>query len=85
MQTKNIKQLLLEYNIAVPEIQREYVWGKNESVLSQFLEDLNKNASKSCNVGFLYSYEPGYSRNEIYLIDGQQRFTTLLPWHFIWH
>lgn len=78
MQTKNIKQLLLEYNIAVPEIQREYVWGKNESVLSQFLEDLNKNASKSCNVGFLYSYEPGYSRNEIYLIDGQQRFTTLL-------
>ena len=78
MQTKNIKQLLLEYNIAVPEIQREYVWGKNEAVLSQFLEDLNKHASKSCNVGFLYSYEPGYSRNEIYLIDGQQRFTTLL-------
>lgn len=78
MQTKNIKQLLLEYNIAVPEIQREYVWGNNESVLSQFLEDLNKNVSKPCNVGFLYSYEPRYARNEIYLIDGQQRFTTLL-------
>lgn len=78
MQTKNIKQLLSDYHIAVPEIQREYVWGmeENKTVLFQFLEDLN--SEKTSNIGFLYSYEPGHTNNEIYLIDGQQRFTTAL-------
>jgi len=39
-------------------------------------------AKKDMNIGFLYSYKPGYYiyndlNEDVYLIDGQQRFTTL--------
>lgn len=78
MQDTSIKDLLSERNIVVPEIQREYVWGGNKSVLNQFLVDLNDKCETGANVGFLYSYEPTDERHERYLIDGQQRFTTLL-------
>ena len=77
MDRKNISTLLSDYHLVVPEIQREYVWGnpKNKSVITQFLRDINDKAKKGdVNVGFLYSYRSG---NEHYLIDGQQRFTTL--------
>ena len=110
-------ELLSRYNIVVPEIQREYVWGANSELLSKFFEDikngcmanttkkdealdsLRKNltdsqidpdeaikqyySSKYMNIGFLYSYRPFYqsntssSKEDLYLIDGQQRFTTL--------
>ena len=61
-------------------IQREYVWGnktsKNDYVLRQFLIDLNDKVSNGeTNIGFLYSYKSG---EEHYLIDGQQRYTTLI-------
>ena len=75
MEEKNM-QSLLQSSRVVPEIQREYVWGNNESVLLSFLENLNDNKSGSAlNVGFLYSYD---SEGEYHLIDGQQRFTTLV-------
>lgn len=80
METKSIKALLRsEENdwIVVSEIQREYVWGQSGHVLTEFLKELNVKAvgDEVSNVGFLYSY----SRNsETHLIDGQQRFTTLL-------
>lgn len=78
MDKRNIDNLLLE-NLVVPEIQREYVWGgtRNRKVLEQFLQDLGqKLGSKGeANIGFLYSYKSG---SEHYLIDGQQRFTTIL-------
>lgn len=78
MDKKNINNLLETFNFVVPEIQREYVWGaaKNKRVLSQFLQDLdNKLEHSDANIGFLYSYRSG---TEHYLIDGQQRYTTLL-------
>ena len=80
MDTKNIKTLLRsERNnwIVVSEIQREYVWGQSGHVLTEFLKELSVKAAKDevSNVGFLYSY---YWDFEIHLIDGQQRFTTLL-------
>lgn len=78
MDKKNINDLLNEFNFVVPEIQREYVWGanKNKRVLSQFLKDLDhKLGQGDANIGFLYSYESG---TEHYLIDGQQRYTTIL-------
>ena len=78
MDIKNILSLLTNYNLVIPEIQREYVWGdpKNKTVLGQFLGDVNdKVIHGDVNVGFLYSYKAG---SEHYLIDGQQRYTTLL-------
>lgn len=76
MDKLNILSLLRDYCFVVPEIQREYVWGTNRLVLSQFLTDLNEKVSKGeTNIGFLYSYKSGA---EHYLIDGQQRFTTLI-------
>lgn len=78
MDKLNIKELLEGFNFVVPEIQREYVWGavKNKRVLIQFLKDLDQKLSQGdANIGFLYSYKSGA---EHYLIDGQQRYTTIL-------
>lgn len=80
MNKLNINTLLTDYSFVVPEIQREYVWGnktnKNDQVLRQFLIDLNdKVLVGETNIGFLYSYKSG---EEHYLIDGQQRYTTLI-------
>lgn len=79
MDKLNIDTLIRKYNFVVPEIQREYVWGSsaNRQMLAEFLEDLNLklSADKGHSLGFLYSYQSG---NEQYLIDGQQRYTTLL-------
>lgn len=124
MEELSVKELMTKYNLIVPEIQREYVWGNNEfDILDVFIQDIkdgyaeylnqknnpskelqnlislmehspesSKDAlqkaidclaySQSLNIGFLYSYRPDYyvfnDRNEdVYLIDGQQRFTTL--------
>ena len=78
MDKLNIRTLLNEYSFVVPEIQREYVWGNkaNELVISQFLKDIDNKVGKGeTNIGFLYSYKSG---EEHYLIDGQQRYTTLI-------
>ncbi len=91
--------------IVIPEIQRDYVWGKKEveGLLSSILEDyedfkkgieLNlvsqedaeikkafeqyyKKQKFACNIGFIYAYnDPEYS-GKYFLIDGQQRLTTI--------
>jgi len=57
---------------------------KKFSEIAQLLEDAKKGSS--LNIGFLYSYKPNYKMesfpdldliNDTYLIDGQQRFTSL--------
>lgn len=120
MEELSVKDIIDRYNVIIPEIQREYVWGENEIVLKRFILDLNKSFKEdeqninSCfttlkgeinkienevdnkleeafnkyksdrfiNIGFLYSYKPNYyfenqTEEDLYLIDGQQRFTTL--------
>jgi hypothetical protein len=126
MEEVSVAQLIYNYNLVVPEIQREYVWGLNtHDILDTFIHDIkegyksykeNQNESSkeleildklyadadeltkkailkmklelsvakanTINIGFIYSYRPDYyvfnDRNEdVYLIDGQQRFTTL--------
>lgn len=72
MDKKNIEELLDNYMV-VPEIQREYVWGSNKNIVNQFIDSIKDN--KDINVGFLYSYSNG---NQEYIIDGQQRLTTLV-------
>lgn len=78
MNELNIQSLLNDYCFIVPEIQREYVWGNkaNESLVTQLLKDIDNKVGKGkTNIGFLYSYKSG---EENYLIDGQQRYTTLI-------
>lgn len=123
MKEVSLTEILDQYNLIVPEIQREYVWGLNQyGVFETFLKDIKEgfqtdgdesNEIKSLrativnpavdeiskenlktlllrmvkpqptmNIGFLYSYKPGYyigndREEDLYLIDGQQRFTTL--------
>ena len=125
MQEVSVQELICQYNLIVPEIQREYVWGFNDyNILDTFIIDIKEGYKQSkevnlgvttqietlknlllnadeqtrkslskildeltnkvnpLNIGFLYSYRPDYyvfnDRNEdVYLIDGQQRFTTL--------
>ena len=79
MERVTLKGLLKSEDVAivVPEIQREYVWGAKESIRNQFIDSLEmrKEQSQSVNLGFLYTYK----RNaETYIIDGQQRFTTVI-------
>ncbi|MBL7869736.1 MAG: DUF262 domain-containing protein [Flavobacterium lindanitolerans] len=121
MEEFSVLELINKFNFYIPEIQREFVWGKNarniltsfcqdiilgkaqtynENILQQKIETLTaekrfgdiarlleeeKNTS-SLNIGFLYSYEPNYKMehfpdsdiySDTYLIDGQQRFTSL--------
>ena len=91
--------------IIIPEIQRDYVWGKKEvegllnSIKEDFVDFQNgievnqvsqddneikkafeqyyKKQKYSCNIGFIYAYnDPEYS-GKYFLIDGQQRLTTI--------
>ncbi len=96
LKEQSLLHLLSQNNFIVPEIQREYVWGQNEDVISRFLDSIiekiglvcdqcgNPKKNTKINVGFLYTYKPSYVTysNERYLdeniIDGQQRFTTLI-------
>lgn len=76
MEKNNINNLLQHYNLVVPEIQREYVWGNNKTVVETFIHDLVKSLKKGeANIGFLYSYKNG---TEYHIIDGQQRLTSII-------
>ncbi len=80
MELKNIFELIDNNNIVVPEIQREYVWGEKDNVFIALnvIDDLKKSCAENANknMGFLYSYAA--NDKDIYLIDGQQRFTTMV-------
>lgn len=91
-------------SIIVPEIQRDYVWGKEQimkflesiiddfdtfmnsepieikSVNSEIVDSYNEFYKKnylSSNIGFIYAYSDSDYPGSIFLIDGQQRFTTI--------
>lgn len=78
MKEYSLSNLLSEFTLIIPEIQREYVWGSNKSVLEPFISDIN---GDHINVGFLYSYTVYGS--EHYVIDGQQRLTSLVLLLFV--
>lgn len=78
----NIKELLKEEELIIPEIQRDYVWGDNELVIKRFINNIkNMKDNKELDIGFFYSYKIYENFNA--LIDGQQRITTLilLSWY----
>lgn len=79
MDLKTIGEILSD-RLVVPEIQRDYVWGVNNTnpdIVKNFVTDLNGKAKndEAFQLGFLYSYTHG---GELHLIDGQQRMTTLV-------
>lgn len=81
IEQNRIEQLLSNYKLIVPEIQREYVWGDKahiDAVLLPFLKNIDYNLAKCIdyNIGFLYSYT--FSGLEKYIIDGQQRITSII-------
>lgn len=70
----NINILLEQYYIKLPSFQRAYTWGKKE--IYQFLKDLEYYAiNKNYFIGNIFGYL--ISDKELYIIDGQQRITTL--------
>ena len=78
----NIKELLKEEELIIPEIQRDYVWGDNELVIKRFINNIkNMKDNEELDIGFFYSYKIYENSNA--LIDGQQRITTLilLSWY----
>lgn len=84
---KKTLQTLLENELVIPEIQRDYVWGNNEIVLRRFLKNILTDISVQSNeldIGFFYAYKLFKEDNIYALIDGQQRITTLilLHWYF---
>ena len=87
MEVYNLQTLINNYYLIVPEIQREYVWGAKENIekFNLFINDVLKSAqhNEKKNVGFLYSYKTGIEEREShgvehYIIDGQQRLTSLI-------
>lgn len=87
MEAYNLQTLINNYYLIVPEIQREYVWGAKENIekFNHFIDDVLKSVHQleTKNVGFLYSYKTGIEERdthyvEHYIIDGQQRLTSLI-------
>lgn len=66
-----------EKSIIIPEYQREYSWEKDDVEI--FLDDIIKEIENDSDfyIGTMYAYEP-IDRNEIHIIDGQQRLTTTI-------
>ncbi len=64
---------LLEANISIPRLQRDYVQGINESIIRPFINDL-MNGTNTVDLNYIYG-----TKNKEYFqpIDGQQRLTTI--------
>jgi uncharacterized protein with ParB-like and HNH nuclease domain len=105
----NIKDLFSNryiQQIVIPEIQRDYVWGKDHVIglMNSIVEDFQKYSSRpdilkdvglddpdiknafnefyrkrkyASNIGFIYAYNDEQYPGKYFLIDGQQRITTI--------
>jgi hypothetical protein len=96
MTTNNITQLLEEYKVVIPPIQRDYAHGRNtgkiprirERFLSSIYEALEKDSNNPMELDFVYGYtQKGITGNkeEVHSfkpLDGQQRLTTLFLLHW---
>lgn len=58
----------------IPDYQRPFDWEETE--ISEFLEDIKKNIDKEYFIGHMV-FEGNKDDNHFYIIDGQQRFTTI--------
>src|SRR5574344_203160 len=71
----NIKDLLQEHIIIVPEMQRDYVWSVTSDNVYKLLQIIHDGSPSKINIGFIYACG---QEGLFCLIDGQQRLTTLV-------
>ena len=82
----SLSELFNDYNLAIPEYQRPYIWTKREieKLLSQFSEHSNRLVEKGVKpnfyLGSIVLHNDGEKHN---IIDGQQRLTTMQILHLI--
>jgi len=77
--SKNFKQLIEEYKIIIPLIQRDYAQGRDEEKEKAkiFLEAILNGTKSGLNLDFIYGKVD--DKDKIFIpLDGQQRLTTLL-------
>lgn len=79
-----LREMLKEYNIEIPMLQRDYAQGRvsQSKVANEFLDSIFNVLSgknESLHIDFIYGYQ---ENNKFLLIDGQQRITTLWLLHF---
>ncbi|MCL9821759.1 DUF262 domain-containing protein [Helicobacter sp. 14348-15] len=87
MKTFNLSTFLQEYNVEIPMLQRDYAQGRisNEKVAKDFLKaifDALDSDEGKLHIDFIYGYQ---DNEKFYLIDGQQRITTLWLLHVYFH
>lgn len=71
----NIKSLVDEHIIIIPEMQRDYVWSVTSDNVYKLLKIINETSNCKTNIGFVYACR----QDDMFcLIDGQQRLTTLV-------
>jgi len=77
--SKNFRELISEYKVVIPLIQRDYAQGRKEEKKKArlFLEAILEGTQNGLNLDFIYGKVD--SRDKIFIpLDGQQRLTTLL-------
>jgi len=81
MKKMNFLELIGEYKIVIPLIQRDYAQGRVEEIdkAVNFLEAIKKGLNTGLNLDFIY----GQAENGMFTpLDGQQRLTTLFLIHW---
>lgn len=82
--TKTFLDLIQDYSIKIPLIQRDYAQGREteESKAIKFLEAIKTGCKEKLNLDFVYGQINGSSNSEFIPLDGQQRLTTLFLLHW---
>lgn len=82
--TKTFLDLIQEYSIKIPLIQRDYAQGREteESKAIKFLEAIKTGCKEKLNLDFVYGQINGDNKSEFVPLDGQQRLTTLFLLHW---
>lgn len=85
----SLNDLLKQYKINIPEIQRDYVQGSDKIIRDAFLNTLfefinSNNENLNLNLDYIYGYIDN-EKNILYPIDGQQRLTTIWLLHLFFY
>ena len=81
--TKTFLELIKDYKIIIPLIQRDYAQGreKEKNKAEKFLEAIKNGCESKLNLDFVYGKRD--EENKIFIpLDGQQRLTTLFLIHW---
>lgn len=81
--TKTFLDLIQDYNIKIPLIQRDYAQGRGseENKAIKFLEAIKAGCKEKLNLDFVYG-QTNTKHSEFIPLDGQQRLTTLFLLHW---